>query len=235
MLLRYFALLEQDPIGWAGLLLTTVIGVVSAVTIHEASHAWSALRLGDRTAALLGRVTLNPRAHLDPMGSLLFLVAFVGWGKPTPVKPENLKGNPDTGVALVSLAGPLSNIAFALILGLPIRIGLIDWRPPFQTVPFHGNGTIDNIADIVAYAILFNILLAVFNLLPLPPLDGFKVALWALPRTLRNLLKSLERYGPIPLVVLVSLEYISPFGVFSRVLIPLAKLLETIVLGQQFQ
>ncbi len=232
MLLNYRDLLAQDPIGWAGLLLVTVLGVVSAVTVHEAAHAWSALRLGDRTAALLGRVTLNPRAHLDPAGSLLFLLAFFGWGKPTPVNPANLRGNPETGMAIVSVAGPVSNLALAFVLSLPVRAGVVDWQPPFRVVPFQGAGAADAVADVLGYAILFNVFLAVFNLLPLPPLDGFKVAVGTLPPRLARLIAPLERYGPMPLIGLFLLEFVLPVGVLSGVLIPVADLLGRLVVGQ---
>lgn len=232
MLLNYLNLLVQDPIGWAGLLFVTVVGIVSAVTVHEAAHAWSALQLGDRTASLLGRVTLNPRAHLDPAGSLLFLLALFGWGKPTPVNPANMRGNPETGMAIVSVAGPVSNLALAFVLALPVRAGIVDWHPPFHVVPFQGAGAADAIADVLGYAILFNVFLAVFNLLPLPPLDGFKVAVGALPRELARRIAPLERYGPMPLMGLVLLEFVLPFGVLSSVLIPLADLVGRLVVGQ---
>ena len=121
MLLAYLDLLQRDPVGWLALLAATVAGVVSAVTVHEAAHAWSALQLGDRTAARQGRVTLNPRAHLDPAGSLFFLLALFGWGKPTPVEPANLRGSVRSSMALVSAAGPLSNLLLAAVLSAPFR------------------------------------------------------------------------------------------------------------------
>lgn len=233
MLLRqdYFNLLQSDPTGWVSLLLVTVIGVVSAVTVHEAAHAWSALQLGDRTAALLGRVTLNPRAHLDPAGSVLFLVIGMGWGKPTPVNPANFRGNRETGMALVSFAGPVSNLLAASVFAIPIRLGIIEWHQPFRYIPFSGGGMADAVGDVLAYAILFNVFLAVFNLLPLPPLDGFKVVLGFLPREPANAFARIERYGAMPLVALLMLEFLTPIGIISRGLIPVARVLGELLAG----
>ena len=135
MLFGYLSLLQHNPIGWVALLVTTVFGIVTAVTVHEAAHAWSALQLGDSTASRLGRVTLNPKAHLDPTGSFLFLLTFFGWGKPTPVNPINLTGNQTTSMALVSVAGPISNLVTAALFAIPFRLGIVHWQPPFELVP----------------------------------------------------------------------------------------------------
>src|SRR3989337_1601650 len=110
MLLGLLDLLRSDPAAWVAVMLASITGVVIAVTVHEAGHAWSALRLGDRTALRLGRVSLNPARHLDPARSLLFLLVGFGWGKPTPVNPDNMRGNPVSGMAITSFAGPAANL-----------------------------------------------------------------------------------------------------------------------------
>ena len=106
-----------------------LIGLVIGITVHECAHAWSASELGDPTARYQGRVTLNPIAHLDPLGSLLMLYSMmigfgIGWGKPTPVNPSNLKYGPRLGMAIVAVAGPLSNILVAIVFAIPLRVAL---------------------------------------------------------------------------------------------------------------
>lgn len=234
MLLSFLDLLQTDPIAWASLLFVTVLGVVSAVTVHEAAHAWSALQLGDRTAAMLGRVTLNPRAHLDPAGSLLFLITFFGWGKPTPVNPANLRGNVVSASALVSFSGPGANLLSAVIFAAPFRAGLLDWHPPFAVIPFTGAGVESAVADVLAYGVLFNVILAIFNLIPLPPLDGFKVAVGILPREMGRTYSKLERYGAGPLVALLLLELVTPVDILSEVLVPFANFVIDLLTGSPF-
>ncbi|MCH2318437.1 MAG: site-2 protease family protein [SAR202 cluster bacterium] len=174
-----------------------IIAIVVAVTIHEFSHAIVADQLGDFTARKLGRLTLKPSAHLDPMGSIIFLVAGFGWGKPVPVVQNNIKKlNPQIGLALISLVGPGSNFIFSLLLAILIRFELI----PNSVL------NIDLVASFIFILINVNILLCVFNLLPLPPLDGFKVILGILPSRFSNSLSQMERYGAIPLFGMLILD-----------------------------
>ena len=190
MILQYLSEFQQDPLSTLLLLVVIIISIITAVTIHEFSHAVLADRLGDHTARSLGRLTINPSSHLDPMGSIIFLVAGFGWGKPVPVIQNNIKKiSPQTGLALISLVGPASNFALALILALMIRIQLI----PDLVLQ------LDIIASFIYILINVNILLGVFNLLPLPPLDGFKVVLGFLPTRLAHSVSRFERYGAIPL------------------------------------
>ena len=235
MLLSNFDLLQNDPSTWFALLLVIVAGATSAVTVHEAAHAWSALQLGDRTAAALGRVTLNPRAHLDPGGSLLFLLVFFGWGKPTPVNAANLRGDPERSMALVSAAGPASNLALAFILALPFRLDLVDWRAPAHNAPFSGGSAESVIADFLVYGVLFNSFLAIFNLIPLPPLDGFALALGILPPGPARILRRVGKYGFAPLGILLVLEFATPFGLLSGIMVPLADLVIEVVSGHSLR
>ena len=197
MILQYLSEFQQDPIATTLFIGIIIIAIVVAVTIHEFSHAIVADQLGDFTARKLGRVTLKPSAHLDPMGSIIFLVAGFGWGKPVPVVQNNIKKlNPQIGLALISLVGPGSNFIFSLLLAILIRFELI----PNSVL------NIDLVASFIFILINVNILLCVFNLLPLPPLDGFKVILGILPSRFSNSLSQMERYGAIPLFGMLILD-----------------------------
>lgn len=147
-----------------------LVALIIGVTIHECAHAWMANQLGDSTARLMGRISLNPVVHFDPLGALMILLmAFqgigIGWGKPTPVNPYHLRHGPRVGMGMVALAGPLSNLLLAAVVAVPLRLGL---RLP---------GLLDLLIWTVVIA---NIGLAVFNLLPIPPLDGFSVLMGVL-------------------------------------------------------
>ena len=197
MILQYLSEFQQAPIATTLFIGIIIIAIVVAVTIHEFSHAIVADQLGDFTARKLGRLTLKPSAHLDPMGSIIFLVAGFGWGKPVPVVQNNIKKlNPQIGLALISLVGPGSNFIFSLLLAILIRFELI----PNSVL------NIDLVASFIFILINVNILLCVFNLLPLPPLDGFKVILGILPSRFSNSLSQMERYGAIPLFGILILD-----------------------------
>ncbi len=230
MLLQYFELLRIDPAAWLWLMLAGALGIVSAVTVHEAAHAWSALQLGDRTAHGLGRVSLDPRRHLDPLGSFLFLLGGFGWGKPTPVSPANLRGDGRTSMGLVSAAGPVSNVFSALVLAVPIRLGVVEWGSPFRL--FGVPGTAGQFAgDLLSFGVFFNVVLAVFNLIPLVPLDGFKVAAGVLPKSLAGPFERLERLGPTPLFLILLLDVLTPVHFISSWVAPVSDALGRVVSG----
>ncbi len=169
--------------------------------VHEFSHALAAYRLGDSTAKLFGRLTLNPIAHFDPLGGILLAVTFIGsggsfgfgWAKPTPVNPANLQGG-HRGEAIVAAAGPLSNLVLAAIAALPLRY-IISNPSILAAVP-------DLVIQTLATFVLINLVLMVFNLFPIPPLDGSKV-LFALlpPQTAWKWRPILEQYGFILLLI----------------------------------
>jgi Zn-dependent protease len=167
-----------------GFLLLAPVFIVS-LTLHELAHALVAYRLGDRTAKEMGRLTLNPIAHMDPLGSLILVVTYFGgsflfgWAKPVPVDPRNLRTSPQVGMALVGAAGPASNFVIALIAG-----GV--WA--------HNQLTGDA-AKIVAYTITVNVILGVFNLFPIPPLDGSRVIGGFMPRDVYARWAALDQYG----------------------------------------
>jgi Zn-dependent protease len=187
-----------------------VTALIAGIAFHEFSHAFVADHLGDRTARSLGRVSLNPARHLDPAGTIFLMVAGFGWGKPVPVNPFRLRHGPQTGRAIVAAAGPAANIVLAVIASLPLHLGLADWRSPFL-IPFTTRdwGLGDYVGLYIASLIIFNIVLAVFNLLPIAPLDGFAVFVGILPRDLSLTVARLEPYGPGILMLLLILPFVT--------------------------
>lgn len=163
--------------------------LILSVVIHEVSHGYSAYLLGDRTAYYQGRLSMNPVRHLDPVGSFLVPLIFysfggfiLGWAKPVPYNPFNLK-NQRWGEAIVAFAGPLSNILIALVFGLMIRFVY-----PLAVFP-------ESFFVIAQFVVLINIILAIFNLVPIPPLDGSKILFSVLPYHMQEFRNSLERYS----------------------------------------
>lgn len=165
-------------------LVIVFIALIIAITVHEFAHAFVADKLGDPTPRLQGRLTLNPLSHLDPIGTLMILLVSFGWGKPVQFDPFNLK-NPRRDAALISIAGPISNLLLAILLSIIIR-----FIPP-------------TIGQFLLPIIYLNVLLAVFNLLPIHPLDGFKIVGGFLSEQQAREWYSLEKYGFIFLILLL--------------------------------
>ena len=201
----FLAIFQQSPAAAVALLLGLVVGVV----VHEAAHAYSAYLLGDDTAYRAGRVTLNPAAHLDLLGSMMFLMAGFGWGKPTPVVTSKLRGGV-LGPVAVAAAGPLSNL---LIVAVCAALYLL---PPFQS------GYLQVIVLLAAFG---NALLFVFNLIPIPPLDGAKVIFPFLPRSLSGFVDFMNQYGPMILLGLILVSFVTNLPIFSILLAPVRPLL----------
>jgi Zn-dependent protease len=175
-------------------LVIALLVLIFSLTVHEAAHAWSASQLGDDTAKRLGRVSLNPIVHVDPIGTLLLpLIAMVsnapiiGWAKPTPVNVRNLR-HPRRDHILVTAAGPASNLAIATAASLALRV-----------LPSSAGGSGLDVATplnlIATEALLLNVLLAVFNMLPIPPLDGGQILMALLPPRIAIQLRFLYEYG----------------------------------------
>ncbi len=192
----------SDP----GYLLALAVIFLFALPLHELAHAWVAERLGDPTPRRYGRVTLNPLAHLDPIGALMLLLAGFGWARPVPVNPLYLRYGPRVGMALVGGAGPLMNL---LLAGLGILA--------FRALPTAGMAPALLVQFLGAW-IFINIGLAVFNLLPLPPLDGYRVLQGMLPPDLAYAYARLEAYGPLPLLLFLILD--RQLGLLTRALEP---------------
>ena len=184
-----------------GEIIVPFVVLIASLTFHEAAHAWTANWLGDPTARLLGRLSLNPAVHVDPIGTLLFpLIAIVtgapliGWAKPVPVDMRNLR-DPKRDFAIVALAGPVSNLLLA-VLGAGV-----------MSLAFGQDGTALRAGNTVAvglfYFVLVNVLLAVFNMIPIPPLDGGNVLIGILPAPMAAVVERLRGYGFVLLYVLL--------------------------------
>lgn len=190
-------------------LLVAAILLLVAFPIHEFSHALAAYRLGDSTARYMGRLTLNPVAHFDPVGALfLFLTALsgyaIGWAKPTPVNPTNLSGGRQ-GEAFVAFAGPFSNLIIASLIAVPLRaINVLNVNAP------------DVVVTILSLLVFFNLLLFVFNLIPIPPLDGYKILLAVVSPRVAWQLRPYEQYGFLLLFVLL---LTNAFAILANVVI----------------
>ncbi len=229
MLISSIDLFTRDPLLGLITVVTLCVSLIIGITVHEFSHAYVATSLGDRTAVNLGRLSLNPVRHLDPLGSALILLAGFGWGKPVPVSPAYLRIGQRVGMAMVSLAGPLSNIIAAAVFGLAVRADIAGLPGSEFTVGgFQGSALIEYALESL---VRWNLVLAVFNLLPIAPLDGFKVALGVLPRDAANAYAKTERYGPGILLILILAGFVFDIPVFSTVIWPVVNLFGEIILG----
>ena len=192
-----------------------------AIVIHEVAHGWIAYKLGDPTAKFAGRITLNPLAHIDPVGTILLPLSLIaisiitntspvifGWAKPVPISFRNLK-QPKTDMILVGLAGPAANFTLAMLASVIFKT--ITSASPIALI------LLDNIITI-------NLILGVFNLLPIPPLDGSRIIMGILPRKLSYAYASFERYGMLILFLLLGL------GVFHAVILPIVQMLRYMLL-----
>lgn len=187
-------------------IVAVIASFVLAITVHEFAHAWVAWRLGDPTAAALGRISLDPRRHLDLAGTLFLLFAGFGWGRPVPVNPDNFR-NPAGDNALVAAAGPLSNILLAFAAAFPLN---------FLAAP-------DSLAGMgLETFMLINISLAVFNLLPVPPLDGGSIIAPFLPDAANDFL---QRYGSIGLFACIAASFAFGWNILGALITPLANIL----------
>lgn len=227
MLFDIIGEIQKDPFNGLVILGSLVFALVAAITVHEFSHALTAFLQGDPTARNLGRLSLNPLRHLEPLGTILIFIAGIGWGKPTPVNPNRLRAGPKAGMALVSLAGPLSNISIATLAALPLRTGI--FGSGLYTPSFAGEA-----GNIISYAIgifvVLNLLLAAFNLIPLVPLDGYKVAQGVLPGEAAKQFGKIERFGPTPLFLLIMLDFLFGVNILGRVIRSIFHILSDIVL-----
>ncbi|HSB89578.1 MAG TPA: site-2 protease family protein [Anaerolineales bacterium] len=191
-------------------LITRAVTLIIAFTVHEFSHAWSATALGDDTPRANGRLTLNPLAHLDPIGSLLLLVYGFGWARPVPIDPYILQRRSPAGVMLVSAAGPFSNLLMAIVAAIPIQMGLAS-----LVTRGIGPSWLPTPGQFLGDFIFINLILFFFNLIPLAPLDGEKVFGYFLPPPGQEFLARLRPYGPLILLAVVFLGPLVGFNVLQ--------------------
>ncbi len=186
-------------------LLLLILPILYALTIHEVAHGWVALRLGDPTAKYAGRLTLNPLRHLDPIGTIMLFIAKIGWAKPVPVNPMYFQ-NPARDMALVALAGPTSNFLSAFVFGQIYRA-------------IQGTTGLPYLELLLFYFVYINLILAFFNLIPLAPLDGWRILSFVLPR--EPWVYTLERSGPILLLIVIVMPMFLGINLLGMILSPL--------------
>ncbi|WP_022854078.1 site-2 protease family protein [Thermodesulfatator atlanticus] len=206
-------------------LIVMAVPLLAAVTVHELAHGWVAYKLGDPTAKMAGRLTLNPIKHLDLFGTLAFIITqAIGWAKPVPVDPRNFR-DPRKDMMLVALAGPLANFCLAVIFAILLRnFNFIIWPLALlgkDIAIFFGKP----LFLMLALGVQLNIGLGVFNLLPIPPLDGSKILAGILPRELAYRYYRLEPYGFIILLVLIFT------GVIGKIILPAVLFLSDFLKG----
>jgi Zn-dependent protease len=193
-----------------------------ALTIHEFAHGWVAYRLGDPTAKLAGRLTLNPLRHLDPIGTIAFFLIKIGWAKPVPVNAAYFK-NPRKDMLWVALAGPMTNLAMAVISAVAVKVVwlLMEILPASPVV----NALFVPFNAMLIASVWINLVLCIFNFLPIPPLDGGRILSGILPPDLARSFAGVERYGFILILVLVF------SGILSKVILPIIHFANTLLLS----
>lgn len=187
-----------------------------ALTVHELAHGWVAFRLGDPTAKMAGRLTMNPLKHLDPLGVLAFVIMKIGWAKPVPVDPRYFR-NPQKDMLLVALAGPGANVLLAIASALLARV--------LVSVPVLPLFVLQPLVGMLVASVWINIMLAVFNIIPIPPLDGSKVLMGVLPP---EAARSFARIEPFGFFILLALFYT---GVIGGLILPIIRFANNLLLG----
>ncbi|MBI4673675.1 MAG: site-2 protease family protein [Chloroflexi bacterium] len=208
--------LQGVPIEYVIIYLLTVL--VVSLTVHEASHAWTALKLGDDTPQKMGRVSLNPLHHLDPIGSLMMLFVGVGWGKPVQIDATKLKPNPKIGMALVAIAGPLSNLLLATMGALLLRTHWLTFNPQ-KVFTLAGQNLYFSPGYFVETFVILNLALMFFNLIPLAPLDGSRLWQIFLPDRIYWQYAKYEMFAAFLVIGLILADiYLNNSGFISRLL-----------------
>jgi len=207
----------DSNLSTAQIILVSIIPVLFAIVLHEVAHGWAAYKLGDRTAFMLGRLSLNPIKHIDPVGTILVPAVLLltagfafGWAKPVPIDWRNLS-NPKRDTAIVALAGPAANLGMAIAWVLLTLIASL--LPPSMSV------LSEPLLNMAVVGVFFNILLMVFNLIPIPPTDGGRIAVSLLPPTIANYLSRVEPFGLVIILVLML------SGILWKVIIPIIQMI----------
>lgn len=198
-----------------------------SLTFHEAAHAWMSNRLGDPTARLMGRLSLNPIVHLDLFGTLMLFVSrfHFGWAKPVPFDPRNFR-DVKQGIFLTAAAGPASNILLAILCGIFVRsLVASGWGTQYT------EGFTAGLGRIFAQGIITNLALAFFNLIPLPPLDGSKILYGLAPSSWESALLRLERFGPMALMMIIVVGFMGGFSPIWYIIGPFVNILTHVISG----
>jgi Zn-dependent protease len=211
-------------------IISRIFVLLTAFAIHEFAHAWSADRFGDPTPRNNGRLTLNPMAHLDPMGSLMLIVVGFGWAKPVPVNPYALARRSSAAMMWVSLAGPASNLLMAAIAAIPFQLGLVTGFNAFSNP-----GQILPTIDLLLWEFVsINLILFLFNLIPISPLDGEKILYFLLPPSGQQFMDRIRPYGPLILMALVFSGFLLPNNInilWDLYLGPALRVLMSVLVG----
>ena len=198
--------------------------ILLALTCHEYAHGYVAYKLGDDTAYRAGRLTLNPLSHLDPIGTLMLFIIHIGWAKPVPVDPRNFK-DPRRDLIWVSIAGPAANMILAFIFGMVLRVFGEHWT-------IFGPAIGRFIYIMLVYSVMINLVLAVFNLIPLPPLDGSKILGGLLKGEAAYKFAQLERWGPLIFLVVIAGGYYLNIPVIWWIISPFVKFFSILFVGK---
>jgi Zn-dependent protease len=198
--------------------------ILLALTFHEYAHAYIAYRYGDDTAKQSGRLTMNPLKHLDPLGTIMIFIVHFGWAKPVPVNPYRLK-NPKRNMLWISAAGPLANMVLAFLSGMLLRF-------IFATgVAADRHAMMGLLVVMVIMSLQINLALAIFNVLPIAPLDGSKILFGILPAKYENTIYLLERYGPFILIGLIVFGQFTGVSILGELIWPFVKFFSRLFAG----
>ena len=205
-------------------LLLSVPPILLALSFHEYAHGWMAYRLGDPTAKHEGRLTMNPLAHLDPLGTMMIIIVHFGWAKPVPVNPMNLK-DPKKDMLWIALAGPVSNVIMAAGLGLILRIMIgMGMRVDESFLGYF--------QYMLYFAVMINLVLAIFNMIPIPPLDGSKILFGLLPTEYEESFLRFQQIGPRVLLGLVVINSYFGIPIFSVLITPFVSVFSSLFVGR---
>ena len=208
-------------------IISRLVVLLTAFSFHEFAHAWVAVRFGDETPRITGRLTLNPLAHLDPMGSLMLIVAGFGWAKPVQVNPYALQRHSPAAMMWVSLAGPASNLLLAVIASIPFQLGLVS----AYEANFSSGGIIPSLDKLLYEFVFINLLLFLFNLIPIAPLDGEKIFTYFLPANMARVFDTIRPYGPMILMALIFLPRLLGINILGMIIGPPLQAMMSFLVG----
>ena len=220
MIFDHFGVLSENPSAFFTFTVILLAGLIAGFTIHEFSHAAMAYAEGDNTARYMGRLTLNPLKHIDWVGFLLIILVGFGWAKPVQVSPWNLKHGLQ-GMSMVAFAGPFSNFLLAFLIGMLFQAGIVEgpYQEHLAPLPAYSDPSL-LVGQFFFWCFFMNIILGIFNLIPIAPLDGSKVAAGLLPRPFAATFLSLESWGPGILITVIVLDRVLDLGILAWVLGP---------------